>query len=136
MSHTGGCYCGKIRYEMNSEPLVVHCHCDNCKRSVGGPFVSWAVIPKKDFIQNGDQPAIHVTDNKVERGFCKKCGSSISYYHRGEDNIDITVGTLDDPNAVHPAKHIWDRKRIHWVKMNDGLPHYSEWSSGSEPIDN
>ncbi len=42
---TGGCYCGRIRYEMTAEPLVVHCHCDNCKRSVGGPFVSWAIIP-------------------------------------------------------------------------------------------
>lgn len=132
---TGGCYCGRIRYEMATEPLVVHCHCDNCKRSVGGPFVSWAVILLNDLKHVGEQPAIHVTDNKVERGFCNECGSSISYFQRGDDAIDITVGTMDDPNAVNPSKHIWDRKRIHWVKMDDGLPHYSEWSADSDSIE-
>jgi len=103
---------------MATEPLVVHCHCDNCKRSVGGPFVSWAVIPLYDLKHVGEQPAIHVTDNKVERGFCNECGSSISYFQRGDDAIDIT-----------------DRKRIHWVKMDDGLPHYSEWSADSDSIE-
>jgi len=135
MIFTGGCYCGKIRYEMANEPSVVHCHCDNCKRSVGGPFVSWAVIPLKDLNHIGEQPTIHVTDGKVERGFCNTCGSSISYFQRTEDTIDITAGTMDNPSSVKPSKHIWDRKRIHWVKMDDGLPHFSEWSTGNEPID-
>jgi len=132
---TGGCYCGHIRYEMATEPTVVHCHCDNCKRSVGSSFVSWAVIPMNDLNHIGEQPAIHVTDEKVERGFCGKCGSSISYFNRDGESIDITVGTMDNPNSVKPSKHIWDRKRIHWVKMDDGLPHFSEWSAGSEPTE-
>jgi hypothetical protein len=102
---------------------------------VGSSFVSWAVIPLKDLNHIGEQPTIHVTDEKVERSFCSKCGSSISYFQRSRDTIDITVGTMDDPSFVKPSKHIWDKKRIHWVKMDDGLPHFSEWSAGSEPIE-
>ncbi|MFQ6677204.1 MAG: GFA family protein [Fidelibacterota bacterium] len=133
---TGGCYCGKIRYEISSEPIVVvHCHCNNCKRSVGGPFVTWAALNQKDIIYLQHNPTVYLTDNKVERGFCNQCGSSISYHRIGEDTIDITVGTFDDPNAVVPSKHIWDKRRIHWVNLDDGLPHFSEWSVGNDPLE-
>ena len=136
-SLNGGCYCGKIRYEISSDDIVVvHCHCSNCRRSVGGPFVTWAVVSEKDLNYVGEKPTIHITETKRERGFCKDCGSSISYHKIGQDTIDITVGTFDDPNAVTPSKHIWDRRRIPWMKMEDGLPHYTEWSIGSDPIEN
>ena len=103
--------------------------------AVGSSFVSWAVISLQDLNHNGELPTIHVTDEKVERSFCSKCGSSISYFQRDGDSIDITVGTMDNPSSVKPSKHIWDRKRIHWLKMDDELPHFSEWSTGNEPIE-
>ena len=81
--------------------------------AVGSSFVSWAVISLQDLNHNGELPTIHVTDEKVERSFCSKCGSSISYFQRDGDSIDITVGTMDNPSSVKPSKHIWDRKRIH-----------------------
>ncbi len=133
---TCGCYCDKIRYEISSEPIVVvHCHCNNCKRSVGGPFVTWAVLPKNDVKYLTHEPTIYLTDNNVERGFCGQCGSSISYHKIGGDSVDITVGTFDDPNSVKPAKHIWDKRRIPWITLDDGLPHFSEWSTGADPIE-
>ena len=103
--------------------------------AVGSSFVSWAVISLQDLNHNGELPTIHVTDEKVERSFCSKCGSSISYFQRDGNSIDITVGTMDNPSSVKPSKHIWDRKRIHWLKMDDGLPHFSERSTGNEPIE-
>jgi len=103
--------------------------------AVGSSFVSWAVISLQDLNHNGELPTIHVTDEKVERSFCSKCGSSISYFQRDGNSIDITVGTMDNPSFVKPSKHIWDRKRIHWLKMDDELPHFSEWSTGNEPIE-
>lgn len=134
--YTGGCFCGQIRYEISSEPKsVVHCHCNHCKRSIGGPFVTWAIISLKNLEYVHGSPAIHLTNHAVERGFCSQCGSSISYFRIGEDTIDITVGTFDNPNSVKPLKHIWDSKRIQWVKMNDALPHYEEWSKNQDAID-
>ncbi len=133
---TGGCYCGKIRYEISTEPIaVVHCHCNNCKRSVGSPFVTWAVFDLKNLTYVKDTPVVYTTDTNAERGFCNQCGSSISYHKIGGDSIDITVGTFDDPNSVKPEKHIWDKRRIHWINFDDGLPHFSEWSAGQDPIE-
>jgi len=131
----GGCYCGKIRYEISSEPkTVVHCHCNNCKQSVGSPFVTWAVFDLEDINYQKDSPTEYKTETNAERGFCDRCGSSISYHGIGGDSIDITVGTFDDPNSCTPEKHIWDKRRINWINLDDGLPHFSEWSMGNKPI--
>jgi hypothetical protein len=36
---TGGCLCGAIRYESSEEPYAVaYCHCDSCKKALGGVF--------------------------------------------------------------------------------------------------
>ncbi len=46
----GGCFCGKIRYQIDAEePLAVNCHCSMCRRTSGAPFVVWLVVPKADF---------------------------------------------------------------------------------------
>ncbi len=102
---------------------------------MGGPFVTWAILSKNDVNYLTNEPTIYLTDNGVERGFCNQCGSSISYHKIGGDSVDITVGTFDDPNSVKPAKHIWDKRRIHWINLDDGLPHFSEWSTSADPIE-
>ncbi len=133
---TGKCYCGKIKYEISSEPIsVVHCHCGNCKRSVGGPFTTWVVVTESSFAVTSGELKTHLTEGRVHRGFCDNCGSSITYNPLKSDTIDITAGTLDDPDSVSPKKHIWDRKRIKWITMDDDLPHFSEWSQNAEPIE-
>ena len=36
----GGCACRTIRYKLTNSPLIVHaCHCRDCQRLTGGPFV-------------------------------------------------------------------------------------------------
>lgn len=132
----GGCYCGKIKYEISGDPIsVVHCHCGNCKRSVGGPFTTWVVIKESSFSLTSGTLKTHLTEGRVTRGFCNNCGSSVSYNPLKSDTIDVTAGTLDDPDSVSPNKHIWDRKRVKWITMDDDLPHYSEWSQNAEPIE-
>ena len=133
---TGKFYCGKIKYEISGDPMtVVHCHCGNCKRSVGGPFTTWVVVKKSSFFIISGNLKTHNTNEKVDRGFCDNCGSSITYNPLKSDTIDISAGTLDDPDSVSPKKHIWDRKRIKWISMDDDLPHFSEWSQNAEPIE-
>ena len=45
----GGCACGAVRYALTAEPLIVHaCHCTDCQRLTGGPFVINAWIEKTE----------------------------------------------------------------------------------------
>ena len=35
----GGCTCGHVRYQLTSDPLIVHCcHCSWCQRQTGSAF--------------------------------------------------------------------------------------------------
>jgi len=44
---SGGCTCGAVRYECSAEPLMMgNCHCRDCQRASGGPFVSIVAVPK------------------------------------------------------------------------------------------
>lgn len=47
---TGGCLCGKVRYELSAgvEPLYsVICHCLNCKKATGGHMLNASLFLKK-----------------------------------------------------------------------------------------
>jgi len=46
----GGCLCGATRYEGIGEPYnVTHCHCEDCRKSAGAPFVTWASFGRTIF---------------------------------------------------------------------------------------
>ena len=42
------------------------------------------------------------------------------------DEIDITTGSLDDPEQVPPNAHTYVASGLRWVKMADGLPVYPD----------
>src|ERR1700752_2191842 len=47
---TGGCFCGKVRYEISAAPVgSTVCHCVDCRRATGAPFVGWMSVPWSAF---------------------------------------------------------------------------------------
>ncbi len=42
------------------------------------------------------------------------------------DEIDVTLCSLDNPEAVLPKDHTRTSSRLPWVKLADGLPSYRE----------
>ena len=41
----GGCVCGGVRYRLEAAPTQVNdCHCLDCRRSSGAPFVTWVIM--------------------------------------------------------------------------------------------
>jgi len=61
----------------------------------------------------------------VWRTFCAQCGSPLTYRHRDRaDSIDVTVATLDDPNALAPQYHVWTEDALRWEPTCAGLPRH------------
>jgi hypothetical protein len=42
------------------------------------------------------------------------------------DEVDVTVGSLDDPEAVPPQDHTFVDNQLSWVKLDDGLPRHAQ----------
>ena len=61
----------------------------------------------------------------AERLFCGLCGSPIATrLDHQPDEIDVTVATLDDPEALAPEFHIFCKSELSWARVEDGLPRY------------
>jgi hypothetical protein len=125
----GGCQCGAIRYRITGAPVVVAvCHCRMCRRANAAPAVAWAMFQQSQVAFTAGKPATYASSGEGERGFCPSCGTQISFtatYIPGL--IDITVGSLDRPDAVRPVLHYWDSERLPWVRLADDLPRHAEF---------
>ena len=65
----------------------------------------------------------------MERGFCARCGTSLSYARANRPGLfDVTTASLDDPEAFPPTKEIWIEERLSWEAANPGLPQYARFS--------
>jgi hypothetical protein len=68
----------------------------------------------------------------VERGFCARCGTSLTYRRANRPGLfDITAASLDDPESFPPAKEIWTEERLSWVAANPALPQFAQFSTPS-----
>ena len=126
--YRGGCLCGAIRYVATGEPKAVAlCHCATCRRASGAPAVNWATFPLAALRWEAGEPAFYPSSPGVERGFCARCGTPLSFTAGFMPGlVDVTVGSLDDPGALPPQMHIWESRRVAWLPLCDALPRYAE----------
>lgn len=130
MSYLGQCSCGKVRYRLNSTPIVTHaCHCRQCQRLAGSAFVMNAVI-EKDAVEliAGVPVSIQFEGTTHTAHFCAHCGTYVwsAYTGRFDGCWFIRVGTLDDPDAFAPEAHIFTSTKQPWMPIPDGAPRYRE----------
>lgn len=115
---TGGCLCGRLRYRIRRIRSAYWCHCTMCRRSSGSGAVPWASVARADFEMTMGTLQVYASSPGVGRRFCGTCGSPIAFDMAREAEVDVTLGTLDDPDAVRPTHHIWTGSAL---RMTDGL---------------
>ena len=124
---SGGCLCGAVRYEGRGEPYhITHCHCLDCRKSTGAAFVTWASFAKENFRFVKGEPRVIGWEGRL-RSFCLTCGSSLTFVSGTDsDEVDVTVGTFDQPERVTPADHVWVSDRIAWTNSINSLPTHEQ----------
>ncbi len=108
--------------------MAALCHCASCRRAHAAPAVGWTMYVTDKVAFEGSGQTIYESSPGSRRGFCAACGTQISFtadYMPGL--IDITIGSLDDPEAVKPTFHYWDSKRVSWLHLADDWPRYAEF---------
>jgi hypothetical protein len=113
---TGGCQCGAVRYALLSEPTNASiCHCRMCQKAFGNYFAPFAGVPPKDLAWVRGTPAIFKSSAAVERGFCRDCGTPLTFRYLDKDRIGVSLGSLDDPSRVVPIKQYGLESRLPFV---------------------
>jgi hypothetical protein len=124
----GGCQCGAVRYIITGEPvLAAICHCTMCRRAHAAPVVAWAMFQEGQVSFSKTQPHTFASSPEAKRGFCQTCGTQISFAASFLPGlIDITIGSLDEPELIKPTLHYWHSTHLSWVEFTDSLPRYPE----------
>jgi hypothetical protein len=127
----GGCLCGSIRYRSTAAPMRgVICHCSMCRRHSGAPVLAFVHFPATAFTWIGGEPTRFRSSQDAERGFCAKCGSTLSMHEPViADRVQIVVGSLDEPDRVRIDDHVWTEDSISWFEVSDELPRFKRSSS-------
>lgn len=101
---TGGCQCGAVRYAISGPFENPHiCHCRMCQKAFGNYFAALVGARKADFTWSRGTPAYFRSSSAVERGFCRDCGTPLSFAYDDSARIAVSIGSLDNPDAVMPA---------------------------------
>jgi hypothetical protein len=125
-SDLGGCSCGHVRYQLKSEPLIVHCcHCRVCQRQTGTAFALNALFEANHVTLIQGEVSEEMVDSPSGKGQkiarCPKCKVAVwsNYYMGGiKDGIRfIRVGTLDEPDLLPPDVHIFTVSKQPWVVL-------------------
>ncbi len=121
-THHGKCFCGHIRYIVKGKPSFPHlCHCNMCQHLSGAPVVNWVTFPRSSFQFEQVEPKYHRSSKNTQRGFCPECSTQICALDDGDDNIFITVTTLEEKNdeCFVPESESFKECAMSWTSSDD-----------------
>ena len=123
----GGCACGAVRYESNSEPAFsMICQCRQCQRISGSGHAAQFALPAESVSLTSEVKFFGLTGdsgNSVSSGFCPSCGSPVFKKTSGFPQfLFFHAATLDDPKKFKPQFVAWSSSKQPWDHIDPGLP--------------
>ena len=118
--HAGGCLCGAVRFEVAGPPKWAgFCHCRSCRKHTGAPVSAFAGYERENVTVTGEAFARFASSPGVQRGFCSRCGSTLSYEgERWPSEFHVHVGAFDDPEAFPPKGEGFTEERLSWLCLS------------------
>ncbi|MGJ5620416.1 GFA family protein [Sulfitobacter sp. MF3-043] len=122
----GGCLCGSIRYEVNAPAISTgYCHCSCCRKFSGSVVNAWTAFPASAVRFLGEEPHYFDSTPIAKRGFCPKCGASLTYKlvrPRETAYLVLHTSSLDQPEKFAPSVHSGIESKMPWFEILDDLP--------------
>ena len=123
----GSCLCGAVTFEVAGPlPGPDGCHCTQCRKHSGHYFAS-TDVPRTALAVSGEENVRwYRSSERVRRGFCGTCGSSLFWDPIGKDKIAIAMGAFDGPTGTRLAMHIFVADKGDYYDLADGLPQHAQ----------
>jgi hypothetical protein len=121
----GGCLCGAVRFVATGRPKGVYwCHCQSCRRHSGAPVSVFVAYERTAYtVTKGEIATFDSTPGRTRRGFCARCGSTLScegLRPQWATETHFHVGVFDDAAQFAPARHVFPEERLPWLHLGDG----------------
>lgn len=121
--HRGSCLCGAVRITVEGDlPQPNACHCVACRKQTGHFGASLDVPRVRIQVEGGDAICWYQSSEKVRRGFCGTCGSTLFWDPNHHDWTAIAMGVFDEPTDTSLSMHIFVSEKGDYYEIGDGLP--------------
>ena len=121
--HKGSCICGAVSFEIEGDLKPPDaCHCRECRKQSGHYFASTDVPRAALTVHGSENVRWYASSEKVRRGFCATCGSTLFWDPVHRDWTGIAMGALDTPTGTRLAIHIFVAEKGDYYVIADGLP--------------
>ncbi|HEX5787664.1 MAG TPA: GFA family protein [Woeseiaceae bacterium] len=106
--HTGGCHCGRVRFEVGTAATteILECDCSVCSRT---GFLH-IIVPREQFrLLAGEAELVTYTFNTgtAQHLFCRTCGIKSFYVPRSHpDGYSVNARCIDGGTAALPVRKI------------------------------
>lgn len=122
----GGCHCGAVRFEVETDDNIVvdACNCSICRKT---GFLHLIVPASRFHMLSGDDQLTEYTFNTrtARHFFCKTCGVKSFYVPRSNpDGYSVNLRCLDDADL--PEADIRDFDGRNWEANAAALAHLSK----------
>jgi hypothetical protein len=118
----GGCQCGAVRYAARPESLeAYYCHCRMCQKAFGNLFGVFFKARRGEVSWQGE-PAYFDSSKVARRGFCRTCGTPLTFERPDSEWVHFSVGSADEPGLLRPVAHYGFEGVVEPFFVDDGLP--------------
>ena len=128
MAIAGGCFCGRVRYEIGA-PLrnARSCHCSRCRKAFSGAGSAYAEVAPGSFTWVDGEENLTRYESTLGWGmyFCRTCGTTLCGVHEGTVH-GVTLGTIDGDPGVQIAVHIFVDSRAPWDHIGGDAVQFGE----------
>lgn len=128
---TGGCFCGRVRYEFAPEYLAYrYCFCSRCRKQRGTAHAANIFVNQAGFKWLQGEEAIRRYDLEGARFgncFCENCGSPVPRPALAGKAYLIPAGTIDEDPGIMPEGAIFWDSRVDWLPPADKLEKFGEY---------
>jgi len=109
------------------EPLELApeaCHCTQCRKQTGSFLIAINVRRSALHVRGLESVRWYQSSEKVQRGFCAVCGSTLFWNPiiEGYEWTGVAMGCIDTPLELRIAKHTFVGDKGRYYEISDGAP--------------
>ena len=122
---SGSCLCGTVKIsvkgQLEHDPEA--CHCIQCRKQTGSFLTAVNVRKTVLSVEGNDSVHWYRSSDKVERGFCSVCGSTLFWRPdiEGYEWISVAMGLFDQSTGRKLAKHTFVGEKGDYYELGDGI---------------
>jgi len=113
-----------LRFKNPLEHAREACHCTQCRKQTGSFLIATNVRRSALRVRGLESVRWYQSSDKVQRGFCAVCGSTLFWKPiiEGYEWTGVAMGSIDTPLDLRIAKHTFVADKGRYYDITDDAP--------------